>query len=344
MKPSVLESSVRITSPLTFVPNSRPQVWGGRRLAALGKVLPADQPVGESWELSGVMPYISHVANGPWAGLSLIELWDRASKSLCRDRQAGDSFPWLIKWLDCNDWLSVQVHPDERRAEQWLGRPAPKSEVWVVVAAEPTARVFAGFREGVSAADVERHLTDRTLPELLHTFVPQPGDVIDLPAGTVHAAGGGLVLAEVQQPSDATFRLYDWDRLGSDGQPRELHLDAGMEAINWPQGPVNPVQPQAWESSRQPEGATAEQLVCTSFARLDRFRVSAAMSVESAGMCVWMVLAGAAGLHCPGEETLRLSAGETVLIPDCVPMATWKPESESVTLMRVSLPNISASR
>lgn len=229
--------------PLTFVPHFRPQVWGGRRLqTVLGKSLPPEGRFGESWELSGQRLHSSQIAAGPLKGRPLNDLWnDSLRLTMPAPYRDSEEFPLLVKWLDCDELLSVQVHPNDAQAQQLLGEKRGKSEAWVVVHAEPTARVYAGFKAGVTRAIFDKHLENGSVADCLHSFVPARGDVVYIPAGTVHAAGGGIVMAEVQQTSDATFRLYDWDRPGPDGKPRQLHLREAMECINWSQGPVNPV-------------------------------------------------------------------------------------------------------
>src|SRR5690606_7579266 len=137
--------------------------------------------------------------------------------------------------------LSIQVHPTDKLARRLTGESFGKTEAWVILHAEPTAIVYAGFLPEVTREEVERRLAEGTLECALHHFTPRPGDCLFLPAGTVHAVGGGVVMAEVQQASDATFRLHDWNRLGPDGKPRQLHIQEGLEAIDWSQGPVNPV-------------------------------------------------------------------------------------------------------
>src|SRR5262249_49482861 len=140
-------------------------------------------------------------------------------------------FPLLIKYLDAHDWLSVQVHPDDRLAEELSPGECGKTEAWVVLHAEPGSRIWAGLRPGVAQADLERHLERGTVVECLHALEPRAGDCIFLPAGTVHAVGGGVLLAEVQQTSDATFRLFDWNRIQPDGTRRPLHIEQSLASI-----------------------------------------------------------------------------------------------------------------
>src|SRR5262245_26444494 len=174
--------------PLIFEPYLRPMVWGGRRLAtALGKSLPTEGTYGESWELSGHPQHVSRVADGPLRGMSLAELCTTHTAELFGKTKSAARFPLLIKLLDCHDWLSVQVHPNDELAAQLVPGESGKTEAWVIIEAGPTARIYAGLRPGTTRADVERHLAAGTVDQCLHSFTPRAGDCVFLPAGTVHA-------------------------------------------------------------------------------------------------------------------------------------------------------------
>lgn len=228
--------------PLRFVPFLRPMVWGGRDLAsALHKTLPTEGAYGESWEVSDHALHRSVVAAGPWQGATLRQLMDQERRSLlgsAADR--FDTFPWLIKFLDCCAWLSVQVHPDAEAVKTLWPGEGSKTEAWYVIDARPTSRIYAGLRPGVGPTELREALARGTVAECLHSFVPTPGDCVYLPAGAVHAVGGGVLLAEIQETSDATFRLFDWNRVDAEGKPRKLHVDAALAAIHWEYGPVAP--------------------------------------------------------------------------------------------------------
>src|SRR5262245_60127583 len=211
--------------PLVFEPFLRSMVWGGRRLSEwFGKRLPQG-PVGESWEISAHPQHVSRVAEGPFLGQSLDDLCRCNSREIFGASAPADGrFPLLIKLLDCRDWLSVQVHPTDDIAARLLAGERGKTEAWVVLGADPDARIYAGLVPGTTRADLEARLGHGSVADCLHSFTPRVGDCLFLPAGTVHAVGGGIVLAEVQQCSDATFRLFDWNRVGLDGKPRPLHV------------------------------------------------------------------------------------------------------------------------
>ncbi|MBX3441823.1 MAG: class I mannose-6-phosphate isomerase [Planctomyces sp.] len=301
-------------SPLQFTSWFRPQVWGGRRLqAVLGKPLPPEGRFGEAWDLSSQPLHISRVAAGPLAGQTLAELWSRlAPEWRGADAVSGQPFPLLVKWLDCHDQLSVQVHPDDAAAGRLLGDRCGKTEAWVVIHAEPDARIYAGLQPGVDASLLCAAIDDGTVARHLHAFQPQRGDVVFIPAGTVHAAGGGIVMAEIQQTSDATFRLYDWQRPGPDGQPRPLHLREALACIDWSRGPVDPVARLDLDAPADAEPQTL--LECPYFAfRAVRLR-SRAQRLSGEGVSILMTLAGAAEVES-AAGAVALPLGATCLLP-----------------------------
>jgi mannose-6-phosphate isomerase len=318
--------------PLVFEPYLRPMVWGGRRLGeALGKALPEEGTFGEAWEISAHPHHVSRVAEGPLHGATLTELCARHPRDLFGDRPPPDGrFPLLVKLLDCRELLSIQVHPTDELARELSQESLGKTEAWVVLEARPGGRIYAGLRPGVGRAEVERHLAAGTLEQCLHSFEPRPGDCVFLPAGTVHAVGGGVLMAEVQQSSDATFRLYDWNRLGSDGKPRELHLRESLESIDWDAGPVRPASGPPIEGL--PPGVEGERLVRCRYFNMDRYRAEAEFAVPYAGqLSIWMVLDGSAELHGGGYRR-AFRRGETVLVPASAGALSWRPGGKTTLL------------
>ena len=327
--------------PLSFHPIFKARVWGGRQIEeVLSRSLPGDGRFGESWEISGLQEHVSLVEDGPHAGRTLTELWNSHRRELCGKELPEDSFPLLFKWLDCHDWLSVQVHPDDQFAQKRLGQPRGKSEAWIILRADSTARIYAGLKHGVTREVLLRHISAGTVDQCLHSFTPRPGDCVSFPAGTVHAAGGGLLIAEVQQSSDTTFRLFDWNRSGPDGVSRPLHVDLALEAIDWTQGPVSPSCPRSISSA--PEGSTGEVLVDSSQFVIERHTLSQTWNAPHAGlMTVWMVLAGQVRLNQQDAQYERdLATGQTVLVPAAAGTTTWTPSGQegSATLLCVHLP------
>ena len=340
LKGHQIQTQSIVTDPLVFDTYLRPQVWGGRGLKQhLGRNLPQECPYGESWDLSPLSSNVSRVIEGPLSGRDLNDLWANCRKDLTGG-DGPDVFPLLVKWLECLTLLSVQVHPDDKMAQRVLNEPYGKSEAWVVVSAEPTAQVYAGIKQGVTRDDFVSHLNAGTLTECLHSFKPKAGDCISIPAGTIHAAGGGLIIAEVQQSSDATFRLFDWNRLGLDGKPRTLQIDLSLQAINWNQGPVNPVVPVGFVNS---DGVRGERLVEGNGFIMERFTAEKSFQNPYPGeFTIWMVLEGTAELS--NLETVycrRFSKGATTVLPASVRQAVWKPDANGLTLMCVRLPKAS---
>ncbi len=230
--------------PLTFQPIFKERVWGGRNLERLfGKSLPAGQVIGESWEITDRPEGVSVIANGPFAGKNLRWLMDHAGDELLgpAKRAADGRFPLLVKLLDAQDKLSLQVHPPAHKAAA-LGGEA-KTEMWYVADATPAADIFVGLKRGVTAADFERKIQDGTVAECFHRHEVHRGDAMFLPSGRVHALGAGSVIFEIQQNSDTTYRVFDWNRMGLDGQPRELHISQAMASIDFTDFEPSLVQP-----------------------------------------------------------------------------------------------------
>jgi len=337
--------------PLVFEPYLRPQIWGGRALGEqFGKRLSdPEQMYGESWEVSGHPHHPSRVAEGEFAGRMLPELFAEFQNSILGAAGRYEQFPLLIKLLDCQRTLSVQVHPDDFAARELLGEPNGKTEAWVVLATGDNAVVYAGFKAGVDRNELVSRLESGTVEECLHSFIPKVGDCLFMPAGLVHAVGGGVVMAECQQASDATFRLYDWNRIDpATGAPRKLHIEEALQSIHFDLAPGRPTTPTPRTSL--PPGVRAEHLVACPYFRLDRFEFSVGGLVPTflplpGGECtIWLVLDGACVLE--GADYRRLFVkGETVLLPaDCEPLA-WRIPADvehapatSAQLLRVHVP------
>ena len=218
--------------PLMFEPRFKERVWGGRSLERLyAKKLPAAAPIGESWEIADRPGDESVIVNGPFAGNTLRWLMQQHGSDVLGDATAanGGRFPLLCKILDARERLSLQVHPPEHAAH--LGEP--KTEMWYIAAADPGAELFAGLRSGVTRDAFERAVASGNVADCFHRIAVQAGDAMFLPSGRVHAIGAGLVIFEIQQNSDTTFRVDDWNRVGLDGKPRELHVDQSLASIDF---------------------------------------------------------------------------------------------------------------
>lgn len=288
-----------------------PKVWGGRRLDDfVPGGLEIEGPVGEVWNVADRDDSSSVVAGGTFDGRSLSGLMLSERDDLLGDASASaaDRFPLMVKYLDADQPLSVQVHPDAICAEKLGGEP--KDECWYVIAAGEDAHVYLGLAEGVDASAFASGASDHHVVDLLQRHDVRAGQFLSVPAGTVHAIGPGVTLVEVQENADTTWRVYDWDRPGLNGQPRELHLDQALRAINYDDRPVGPVTP-SYEGSvngRAPLFTGPTFLV-------EALRVNEPMALETGrkpSVCV--VLSGKAELEYEGG-TVNIRRGESWLIP-----------------------------
>lgn len=298
--------------PVVFEPILKAKPWGGGRLAALlGKSAPPGAVIGESWEIASLPGDESHVRGGSAAGASLKQLvgaWGAAL--LGRARLVDGRFPLLLKFLDARENLSVQVHP-------LPGGAAPaatvKHEAWYVIDAAPGATMYVGFRDGVTAADAARAAGRPAFADLLRRWEPRPGDCFYLPSGTPHALGAGLLVAEVQTPSDVTYRLYDWERVQPDGRPRPLHIAAALQNLRFDVA--------AAEIAPQPVAIAdvgverIRRAACESFI-LDALRMpgSASIAWPHKDLRIWMVLGGR-GEFRSEHGVQPFTCGDTVLVP-----------------------------
>jgi mannose-6-phosphate isomerase len=301
-----------VLPPLVFQPLYRRYLWGGRRFAtALGRTLPDGNDYAESWELVDHGSDQSVVARGPFAGATLGDLVRRHGADLLGRHAPLPAFPLLFKFLDaCHD-LSVQLHPDDERAARLPVPDRGKTEAWYVVAAAPGARIYAGLVDGVDRAGLADALETGRCADVLHAFSPQPGDCVFIPAGTVHAIGAGLLVAEIQQSSDVTYRLHDWGRLGPDGRPRQLHVKEGLEAVTR-FGPVAPV--------RRPAGSGgAIRLVECDYFLFDEIAPEGTAGWACGGDDGWHFLAIIDGRWTldPRFGLPPLERGDCVLLPAC---------------------------
>ena len=223
--------------PLLFQPVLKDYIWGGRALEKLGRDLPAEGPIAESWEIAGHADGTTVVSNGRYAGMPLTAVQAELGLDLIGSNNtwalARDKFPLLVKLLDASRPLSVQVHPEDDYALAHEGNELGKTEMWVVVDAEPGAELILGVKEGTTREMFGQAIADGELEPFLHHVAVQAGDHICVPAGTLHAIMGGILIAEIQQNSNTTYRVYDWNRVGADGRPRSLHIEKSLDVINF---------------------------------------------------------------------------------------------------------------
>jgi len=303
--------------PLKFEPILKPKIWGGRTLGdVLGKRLPAEEPIGESWEIADLEEDQSVVAGGPARGRALGELVRAWGTDLTGGAPLFDGrFPLLIKYLDANETLSVQVHPDEAMARRLGGRVRVKHEAWYVIDAREDGFIYRGLREGVDAEALARAVKEGRVESVLTRIPARKGHCYYLPSGTVHALGAGVLVAEVQTPSDVTYRIYDWDRIDpSTGAPRELHLQEALRCVSYDAG--NVVEQRLGHVASV--WTTVSHLVRCDFFAIDRVRMVEGVDQEIpwGEFLIWMVLEGSGNIRCDGlPEPLSFGAGDTILIP-----------------------------
>jgi mannose-6-phosphate isomerase len=285
------------------VPVFKERVWGGSLLSeALGKELPSpDAIIGESWELVDLPDDQSRVAAGPLRGTSLHELVEAYPDELLGGvRLDGERFPLLVKYIDASQTLSVQVHPDAAAAAPLGGRP--KSEAWYILDAAPEAVLYLGLKPGTTREALRRALEGGEDVAGLVNMVPvRPGDLFPVPPGTVHAIGAGILLAEVQQPSDTTYRVYDWGRVGLDGQPRQLHVDQALSSIHF---------------DARPDGPRREGQVDMDLFHIELVTLAggATQELSGPGPAVLVGLAGRGRVVC-GPDSIDCEKGSVVLVP-----------------------------
>lgn len=224
-----------INSALHFAPYLKSVIWGGERIAPYKGIATDQTSIGESWEISAVPGHVSVVDRGSFAGKSLTELIDEHGADLLGEdiyRRFGSNFPLLIKLIDAKADLSVQVHPDDELAKQRHNCPG-KTEMWHIIDTAPEAKIYVGLTEKITPDDYERRVADNSIMEVIDSYDSAAGDTFFLPAGRIHAIGAGNLLAEIQETSDITYRIYDYDRRDADGNPRELHTAEARDAIDY---------------------------------------------------------------------------------------------------------------
>jgi len=221
--------------PFLFEPNLHSVVWGGNKLRAYKRLEPTDEPIGESWEVSAVPTSTSIISNGEYKGRDLISVINENPEEILGkavDEKYKGKLPLLVKFIDAKKDLSIQVHPNDEMAMREHGKMG-KSEMWYIIKADEGAHLYAGFQKEITPEDYQRRIADGTITEVLADHQVKDGDVFYLPAGRVHAICGGIMLAEVQQSSDVTYRIYDYNRPGMDGKPRELHTELAAKALDY---------------------------------------------------------------------------------------------------------------
>lgn len=302
--------------PLKFKPQYFTKPWGGTHIASIPflKDAPAEK-CGEAWLLSGVDGHQSIVTNGFLEGNELNELVEVYMEDLVGEQvfnEYGEIFPILIKLLDTTEWLSVQVHPDNELAIKQQGVPFGKTEMWYIMNASDDAGLLNGFKNKTDRNQILKALENSTLADKVNMLNPATGDVYFTPAGKIHAVGPGLTLAEIQQTSDFTYRLYDWGRTDNEGKPRELHIEKGLEALNYDDISTGKTAPTRL-------GPTMDTLVnCPQFVT-NRITLKAGQKIRREYMTldsfvILFSVQGDAVYEWDGKEE-SLNKGECILVP-----------------------------
>lgn len=301
--------------PYRFHPLLHERVWGGQALARYGKPLPPGQPIGESWELSDRPDAQSIVANGPLAGQTLHQLVTTLGPQLLgTNSHITDRFPLLIKLLDARERLSLQVHPPAAVAGSLGGEP--KTEMWYILDAAPDAHLIAGLKRGVTRTQFENALRSpaATLHDLLHRFPVTAGDVFFVPSGRLHALEAGLVIAEIQQNSDTTYRVYDWGRTG-----RALHIEQSLASIDF-----TDIEP----------SLSAFPVACELF-RTERLRLTTPQTGHCDGTTCHLLGCVAGSVNIAGEI---VRTGEFILLPAALGQYTLTPQTSTTTILKTTIP------
>ena len=310
--------------PLRFTPQLKSLIWGGEKIAPYKGIRTEGRNIGESWELSGVKGNESVVAEGEYAGRTLPELIARFRGELVGEavyERHGTEFPLLVKFIDARQDLSIQVHPDDRLA--WMRHKSNgKTEMWYVVAADKGAHLKSGFSKQLTPAEYERMVADHTLTDALCDYPVTAGDLFFLPAGRVHAICAGTFVAEIQQTSDITYRIYDYGRTGADGKPRELHTELAKDAIDYTVLPDYRTHYEAVQNSR------VELVSCPYFTTslLDLTVPETLDLADLDSFVVAICIEGRGTIADDSGETVPVHQGETVLIPASARSLAFTPD------------------
>ncbi len=317
--------------PLKFEPILKEKVWGGDKLQTLFNKNGGDN-IGESWELSGVSGDVSVISNGDFKGKSLNWLLETYKENLVGERifkQFGTTFPLLFKFIDARETLSVQVHPDDRLAKE-RHNSFGKTEMWYIMEAEEDAALILGFNKKISSEEYAQLLSEKKLASVLNNEIVQRGDAFILTPGIVHAIGAGIVLAEIQQTSDITYRIYDWDRPDKNGKLRKLHVEEALDAINF--------ESQSPRIEYEEKMNVPVQIGKTNYFAVQKLSLSKPIEKKldfSDSFKVYMCVEGKLTLVSEGVE-VPMETGETVLIPAM--LENVKFNTHSATLLEVYIP------
>ncbi len=299
--------------PIRFIPFLKSTLWGGNRIITFKNLETQQEHVGESWEISGVEGCETIVADGPYQGMSLNQLVATLKEKLVgKDNyeRFGDEFPLLIKFIDAHQDLSIQVHPDDETAQR-MGKPRGKTEMWYVMDSDPGAYLYSGLKQHITPEDYERMVADDTICDALAKYEVGDGDVFYLPAGRIHAIGTGCFLAEIQETSDVTYRIYDYRRRDKDGNYRQLHTREAAECIDYH------VEPD-YRTHYTPRRNEGVQLISCPYFTTAVYDLDEPMTLDYSELDSFVVLIALSGegtvVDDEGNST-PFAAGQTLLLP-----------------------------
>jgi mannose-6-phosphate isomerase len=315
-----------LTEPLVFAPIFKERIWGGRRLESLyGKRLPRGVSIGESWEIVDRAEAQSVIERGPWSGRTLHEVWENDRRDVFGNIGDAERFPLLIKLLDAEQKLSLQVHPPPHAAAAMGGEP--KTEFWFIADAKPGADLYVGMKRGSSRAAFEDAIASGTAEEHVHRVPVKTGDAMFLPSGRVHAIGAGNVIVEIQQNSDTTYRVFDWNRTDDQGAPRELHVEQSLSSIAFDDHEPELVEP------------AGESMVRDALFHVERWELSDAREAIGRGeFAIVCCLTGAVR-----NNTTSIKPGEFFLLPATLRDRALHADAPETTLLRITIPRAAAA-
>jgi mannose-6-phosphate isomerase len=290
---------------MKFKPIFKQRIWGGQKLREVfGKDIPPREKIGESWELADLPEDKSVISNGEFVGQTLTSVVEKYPKQITGDASFTMPFPLLIKFLDAEDILSVQVHPDAETCRH-MGKGQPKTECWYIISAAPGAVIYKGLKRGVTKKQFAKVITEGSVAELLAEVPVQVGQCHFLPAGTVHSIGPGLLIAEIQTPSDTTYRVFDFDRVDDSGKARHLHIEEALESINF-----------GIQSSDLPVTVVGRLVDCEQF-RVDKGHQAKGyeLLLTSGKMNTMIFITGSGAIRSADGNRVEFRAGDTLLIP-----------------------------
>ena len=291
--------------PLKFRPIYKQRIWGGQKLREVfDKDLPPFEKIGESWELADLPDDKSVISNGELTGQTLISAIEKYAEEITGNEDFSGAFPLLIKFLDAQDILSVQVHPDPETCRR-MGKGEPKTECWYIISAEPGAVIYKGLKKGVTKERFAEAIEEGNVADMLEKVTVEKGQCHFLPAGTAHAIGPGLLIAEIQMPSDTTYRVFDWNRVDEAGKARELHIEEALESIHF--------------------DASGDNLSLTTMGRLvdcEYFRIDKGhqgkdceLLLSPGQMKTLIIISGFGTILGTAAESVEFVAGDTLLVP-----------------------------